>query len=121
MLSPQKAADRAGVSRKTIMDAITSQKLHAIRDNRNRWQIAEDDLERWMEGRTDRKISPPTTDTSSDTIRLEEQLKSALKEAGMYREQLEKSEAEKERLMDLLKEAQRRRSWLEILTGKRPV
>ena len=46
-MSPKAAAVRAGVSRRSIMRAITSHELPAIRDNRNHWQIALQDLERW--------------------------------------------------------------------------
>ena len=51
-LTPQKAADRAGVSRGTIMNAINDKSLLAIRDNRNRWQISPEKLSEWMTGRT---------------------------------------------------------------------
>lgn len=46
-MSPAQAAQAAGVSRWTIMRAIKSQKLKAIRDNRNQWRIAAPDLEMW--------------------------------------------------------------------------
>lgn len=47
-LTPQQAAARAGVSRGTIMNAIRSTNLGAYRDNQNRWQIAEEELSRWV-------------------------------------------------------------------------
>lgn len=46
-MSPAQAAQVAGVSRWTIMRAIKSQELQAIRDNRNHWRIAPDALDRW--------------------------------------------------------------------------
>lgn len=46
-ISPADAAQIAGVSRWTIMRAINSQQLKAMRDNRNHWKIAPDDLEAW--------------------------------------------------------------------------
>ena len=46
-MTPAEAAQRAGVSRWAIMRAIKSHKLKAQRNNRNHWQIAEDDLVAW--------------------------------------------------------------------------
>ena len=43
-MTPAQAAEAAGVSRWAIMRAINTHKLKAHRDNRNRWQIAPDDL-----------------------------------------------------------------------------
>jgi excisionase family DNA binding protein len=53
MLTPQQAADRAQVSRGTIMNAIKSRHLTARRDNRNHWQIAPVDFARWLSKRSD--------------------------------------------------------------------
>jgi len=46
-MSPAQAAQVASVSRWTIMRAIKSQELQAIRDNHNQWRIAPDALDRW--------------------------------------------------------------------------
>ena len=46
-LSPAQAAQLAKVSRRTIMRAIDHKELLAIRDNRNRWQITRQELEKW--------------------------------------------------------------------------
>lgn len=51
MLTPNEAAKVAKVSRPTIMKAIADKVLRAIRDNKNRWQIADEDLQAWMKGR----------------------------------------------------------------------
>jgi len=72
MYSPQKAAVIAGVSRKTVMDAINAKKLNATRSNRNYWVISTVDLKAWMDSRGV-KPKPDTSsdafsDTSSDTI-----------------------------------------------------
>jgi hypothetical protein len=64
MYSPQKSAEIAGVSRKTVMDAINAQKLKSKRNNRNYWVISEVDLKAWMDSRRV-KLKP---DTSSKTI-----------------------------------------------------
>ena len=46
-MSPTQAAQVANVSRWTIMRAIKSHNLQAIRDNRNQWRITADALEAW--------------------------------------------------------------------------
>lgn len=51
-LTPQQAADRARVSRGTIMNAIKDGSLTAFRDNRNRWQIDHFELSKWLSYRT---------------------------------------------------------------------
>ena len=53
MLTPQQAANRAQVSRGTIMNAIKDRHLVARRDNRNRWQIDPADLTKWLSDRSD--------------------------------------------------------------------
>ena len=68
MHSPQKAAGIAGVSRKTVMDAINAKKLNATRNNRNHWVISEDDLKAWMDSRGVKPMPDTPSDTSSDTI-----------------------------------------------------
>ena len=68
MYTPQKAAGIAGVSRKTVMDAINAQKLKATRNNRNHWVISEDDLKVWMDSRGVKPKSDTSSDASSDTI-----------------------------------------------------
>ena len=122
MLTPQKAADTAGVSRKTIMDAINAHYLHAIQNNRRRWQIAETDLQAWMDGReikvTATKPDATTSDASVEVAVLHERLVAAEKQTEIYRQQLSDANDEKANLVEVLREAQRRRSWREILFGR---
>jgi hypothetical protein len=121
-MTPQQAADIAGVSRKSIMDAINALKINAKRDNRNRWQIEDEELRRWMDTRPIRKVADSTTEVavidSVEVSVLSERLAAAQRETEMYCQQLKISEAEKARLMDLLTEAQRRRSLWEVLFGQ---
>ncbi|WP_085787625.1 helix-turn-helix domain-containing protein [Ketogulonicigenium robustum] len=73
MLTPKQAAARAGCGRSSIMRALKSQSLPAIRDNENRWQIDPDALDRWAGHRPDNDRSmtehgPATpSDTQTDT------------------------------------------------------
>ena len=64
MFSPAKAATKAGVSRKTIMNSIKSLELPAHRNNQNHWVIRPTDLADWMRERE--KLSPkaPSENTS---------------------------------------------------------
>ena len=122
MLTPQKAADVAGVSRKTIMDAVNAHYLHAVRNNRGHWQISETDLQAWMDGRETKAPTTKTDDTTSDAsvevAVLQERLVAAEKQTEIYRQQLSDANDEKANLVGLLKEAQRRRSWREVLFGR---
>ena len=122
MLTPQKAADTAGVSRKTIMDAINAHYLHAIKNNRGHWQIAETDLQAWMDGRetkvTATKPNATTSDVSVQVSVLEERLLSYQKQSKIYLQQLDEAKADKARLMTLLEEAQRKRGLWELLFGR---
>lgn len=79
VLSPQKAAERAGVSRKTIMDQIHAGKLKAARNNLNRWQIAPEDLEAWLSDRVPARKTDTITDTYTETLRQLEKENVSLK------------------------------------------
>lgn len=65
MLSPKEAAARVGCGRSSIMRALKSKALPAIRDNENRWQIDLDALDRWAGQRPD--INRTETDQGPDT------------------------------------------------------
>lgn len=67
MFSPAKAAQKANVSRKTIMNAIKSMDLKAHRNNENHWIIHEADLAKWMKQRQKKADTVPTG-TPTDTI-----------------------------------------------------
>lgn len=47
LMSPAQAAQLLKMSRRTIMRAIESHELLAVRDNRNHWKIALEELDRW--------------------------------------------------------------------------
>ena len=58
MFSLAKAATKAGVSRKTIMNSIKSLDLPAHRNNQNHWVIRPTDLANWMKAREKRSPQP---------------------------------------------------------------
>lgn len=73
-MSPAQAAQSKGVSRRTIMRAIEAHDLKAVRDNRNRWKIDPQELDKWA----DAQWAPsgqvhsdlPTMPTSSLEVKL---------------------------------------------------
>lgn len=67
MLSPNQAALKAGVSRKTIMNHIRSQSLKATRNNHNQWSIRPTDLAVWMQERERQSHPSPTSPTNETT------------------------------------------------------
>ena len=60
MFSPAKAATKAGVSRKTVMNSIKSLELPAHRNNQNHWVIRPTDLANWMREREKRSPKVPS-------------------------------------------------------------
>jgi excisionase family DNA binding protein len=73
-MSPAQAAQVASVSRWTIMRAINSQELQAIRDNRNQWRIAPDALDRWRASTVRTPTDLHTMHTPEATQELREKL-----------------------------------------------
>ena len=59
-LTPNQAAKKLGISRRTIMRAIEQHNLHAIRDNRNQWQINDTDLAQWAPSKYAQPIAQTT-------------------------------------------------------------
>ena len=68
MFSPQKAANKAGVSRRTVMNAIVNMQLPAHRNNRNHWSIRPTDLANWIHEREKSKPEPPTVSASETSV-----------------------------------------------------
>lgn len=110
-LSPAAAAKFAGVSRSAIMRAINSKQLNAYRDNRNRWQIERDALDKWSATRPeqDRSVSTsdpitdrPVTETDQATITELATAKATIK--GLEA-RLADTQAERDRLAVLLEKA----------------
>ncbi|WP_339115665.1 helix-turn-helix domain-containing protein [Thioclava sp. GXIMD2076] len=87
-LTPQQAANKASVSRGTIMNAIKDGSLIAMRDNRNRWQITTDNLSKWLSDRSDNAsgtIRNPLseTDTKETSQPTEHAIRIAVLEAEL--------------------------------------
>ena len=101
--SRRKPQQRVECGRTTIMRALSTNKLRAIRDNKNAWKIDKDDLEKWAGQRpvTDQTLPSPaqsqlavtTMDTPETLARLavaEARLADALAERDRWRELAER-------------------------------
>lgn len=93
-LSPNAAAKLTGVSRSAIMRALASKSLFAQRDNKNRWQISPDDLEKWVASRPDTlaHVRPE----SGHVLDLSGELAASRTEAKLLREQLDDTKADRD-------------------------
>lgn len=73
-MSPAQAAQAVGVSRWTIMRAIKSHDLQAIRDNRNQWRITLDNLQAWKAHTVRAPLDLHTSNTQEAVAELREKL-----------------------------------------------
>ncbi|WP_354689665.1 helix-turn-helix domain-containing protein [Lentibacter algarum] len=103
MFSPAKAATKAGVSRKTVMNSIKSLELPAHRNNQNHWVIRPIDLANWIRERDKRSPKAlrenargiphlaPTPQHELDALKAQLQL-------SFVKQRLEASEQDNEKL-----------------------
>lgn len=111
--TPLAAAKHTGYGRTTIMKAIKEHDLKASRDNRNRWNIASEDLEEWAKNRpaTNASLSASVgvTDTTDAMLTLSREHAAAEATIVELRSQLAKNEernAEEIRRQDRIIERQ---------------
>lgn len=99
-LSPREAARISGVSRSSIMRALSSAQIEARRDNRNGWQIERDALDRWLAAR-DGLARTMTTDhpetDQMDHARTREELAVATATISQLQSRLDATEQERDR------------------------
>ena len=103
MFSPAKAATKAGVSRKTVMNSIKSLELPAHRNNQNHWMIRPTDLANWMREREKRSLKAPSENTRgippvAPTPQHELDALKAQLELSFVKQRLEVSEQDNEKL-----------------------
>ena len=103
MFSPAKAATKAGVSRKTVMNSIKSLELPAHRNNQNHWVIRPTDLANWMREREKRSPKVPSENTRgippvAPTPQHELDALKAQLELSFVKQRLEASEQDNEKL-----------------------
>ena len=94
-LTPQQAADRARVSRATIVRALQSHALQGIRGNDGRWNIDTEALDRWNALRANTvHAQAMNSDHAAEIRRLSEQLNSARQEIAERDARVARLEAE---------------------------
>ena len=103
MFSPAKAATKAGVSRKTVMNSIKSLELPAHRNNQNHWVIRPTDLANWMRERGKRSPKAPSENTRgippvAPTPQHELDILKAQLELSFVKQRLEASEQDNAKL-----------------------
>ena len=103
MFSPAKAATKAGVSRKTVMNSIKSLELPAHRNNQNHWVIRPTDLANWMREREKRSLKAPSESKRgippvAPTPQHELDILKAQLELSFVKQRLEASEQDNEKL-----------------------
>ena len=103
MFSPAKAATKASVSRKTVMNSIKSLELPAHRNNQNHWVIRPTDLANWMREREKRSPKAPSASTSgipplAPSPQHEMDALKAQLELSFVKQRLEASEQDNEKL-----------------------
>ena len=120
-MSPAQAAHAVGVSRWAVMRAIKSNKLRAIRDNRNNWLILPDDLSAWCAAHGSQGVRDNiTAHTAAQTVDVREliELRENLarvtiraEAAERARDQAEAQRDEWRAMAQKLASVQRRRWW----------
>lgn len=109
-MSPAQAAHTAGVSRWTIMRAIKSQELLAIRDNRNHWRITPEALNMWKNS----TVRTPETLHTSEIDKLREDLSKETSRADVAEALLEATSADRDHwraMAEKLADGSRKRGW----------
>jgi len=110
-MSPTQAAQATGTSRRSIMRAIESQQLTAFRDNRNHWKITSQALDTWANAQcaptvqlpNNTPLLPIVEDTTSELKSEREGRRLAEVEAAELRGKLVATEAERDRLHEIVK------------------
>ena len=107
-LSPAQAAQVASVSRWTIMRAIKSHELKAVRDNKNHWKIDPDELDRWSASTVRTVEATHPLHTLKDSAETLAHVAALEVENGQLRERLSETKEDRDAWREM---AQRRRWW----------
>lgn len=99
-MSPAQAAQVVGVSRWTIMRAIKSHELKAMRNNRNHWIIAKNDLDSWQAHTVRTVENLHTSHTSEAVAELRERLAAETARAAAAEADRDRWQAMAEKLAD---------------------
>lgn len=112
-MSPAHAAQSKNVSRRTIMRAIETLDLKAIRNNRNHWKIDPQDLDKWADAQCAPSEHAHHTLPTAPTPDLETKLAVAEAQRDAAREQLAGVQEDRDRWRDIAEKLadKPRRSW----------
>lgn len=118
-LSPNEAAVRSGVSRRSIMRAIEAGVLSAQRNNRNQWQIDEDALAQWARSGPAQLVAQvvPTSEAAVVPAVLEERIRGLERLVEEMRSEREALRADRDALRDALRVVSERRPWWRRVAG----
>lgn len=111
LLSPVQVAKLAQCGRSSVMRALSSGDLRGIRDNKNRWQVDEEEAKRWAGQRPEHDRSKTGQEPDIDRpepVNMTEhaaKLAAAETEARMLRDQVADLRADRDRLTGLLEKA----------------
>lgn len=98
--SPREAARIVGCGRSSVMRALASGELKAMRDNRNSWKIAREDLLSWSSDRAEPDRSgpdlPPDRTDIGPPDQLPDQLADAEKRAAIAEARLSDAIADRD-------------------------
>lgn len=128
LLSPEEAAKRAGVSRRTVLRAVKRGQLQAVRDNRGRWRVDGGSLDAWAASKVPSRQHPTSGAQAQDAAQLDGERQAALRERDGLRMQLAGQMAELEGVRELLRAVEvdrdawrdlARQSWWQRLFGAR--
>ena len=110
MLSPKQAAAHAGCGRTSIMRALSSGSLKAMRDNEGNWRISLSALEDWMSMRTHDRHQPVMAERQAmvipvDTPETLAKLAAAEARASLLAGQVEDLKRDRDRLAGMLEKS----------------
>jgi hypothetical protein len=113
-LSPNQAAKRSGMSRRSIMRAIEAGELAARRDNRNQWQIEVECLAHWARsGHAQVEAHPaPTPERLPETVNTELLIQSLRELIEVERRRADAAEIDRDAWREMAQ-----RSWWKRLVG----
>jgi excisionase family DNA binding protein len=107
-LSPAQAAQAVSVSRWTIMRAIKTHELKAVRDNKNHWKIDSDELDRWSATTVRTVVAAHPVHTPKDSPETLAHVAALEAENSQLRERISEIKEDRDAWREM---AQRRRWW----------
>lgn len=120
ILSPDGAAKRAGVSRRTVLRAIKRKDVQAVMDNRGRWRVDGDSLDAWAAWRMPSGQCPVSGAGAHEIAQSEAERLGTIRELGELRANLAGRAAEVAGLRELVRAVEADRDvWREL--AQRPL